>query len=53
VDLTASGIAAIKDPVAKASQDAVPLKASLTKLAGDFKALGDAMSSVTPPPAPQ
>jgi hypothetical protein len=53
VDLTAGGIAAIKEPVAKASLDAVPLKASLTKLAGDFKALGDAMSSVTPPPAPQ
>jgi hypothetical protein len=53
VDLTAGGIAAIKDPVAKAGQDAVPLKASLTKLAGDFKALGDAMSSVTPQPAPQ
>jgi hypothetical protein len=52
VDLTPGGIAAIKDPVAKANQDVVPLKASLTKLAGDFKTLGDSMSSVTPVTAP-
>lgn len=51
VDLTAGGLAAIKDTVAKANQNAVPLKASATKLADDFKALGLAMSSVTPAPA--
>jgi F0F1-type ATP synthase membrane subunit c/vacuolar-type H+-ATPase subunit K len=45
VDLTAGGVAAIKGPVAKANQDAVPLKASLTTLAGDFKTLGASMSS--------
>ncbi len=53
VDLTTAGIAAIKDPVAKANRDAVPLSASLTKLSADFKALGVSMSSVTPQEAPQ
>jgi hypothetical protein len=53
VDLTAGGIAAIKEPVAKATQDVLPLKASLTDLAGDFKMLGASMSSVTPQQAPQ
>jgi hypothetical protein len=48
VDLTTAGVAAIKDPAAKAVQHAVPLKASVAKLATDFKALGVAMSSVTP-----
>ena len=48
VDLTTAGLAAIKGPVAKTGQDAVPLKASLTKLAGDFKTLGASMSSVSP-----
>ena len=51
VDLTPGGVAAIKDTAAKASQHAVPLKASLAKLAEDFKALGVSMSSVTAPPA--
>ncbi len=51
VDLTPGGIAAIKGTVTKAVADAVPLNASLVKLANDFKALGLAMSSVTPPPA--
>ena len=53
VDLTSGGVTAIKDTVAKANQEAVTLKASATKLADDFKALGVAMSSVTPaaPPA--
>ncbi len=53
VDLTAAGIAAIKGPVAKANQDAVPLKASLTELAADFKTLGTSMSSAAPMQAPQ
>jgi hypothetical protein len=53
VDLTTAGIATIKDPVAKASRDAVPLNASLTQTAADFKALGVAMSSVTPQEVPQ
>ena len=48
VDLTAGGLTAIKDTVAKANQQAVSLKTSATKLAEDFKALGVAMSSVTP-----
>lgn len=51
VDLTSGGVAAIKDTLAKAVADAEPLKASLTKLADDFKSLGLAMSSVTPAPA--
>lgn len=50
VDLTPGGVAAIKDTAAKASQHAVPLKASAIKLAGDFKALGVSMSSITAPP---
>lgn len=50
VDLTTGGVAAIKETVAKANQQAVTLKASATKLAEDFKALGVAMSSVTPAP---
>jgi len=53
VDLTTGGIAAIKDTVAKSNQDAVPLKVSLTTLAGNFKSLGVSMSSFTPQPAPQ
>jgi outer membrane murein-binding lipoprotein Lpp len=48
VDLTAGGLAAIKQPVANATSAAGPLKASISKLADDFKALGLAMSSVTP-----
>lgn len=50
VDLTPDGVAAIKGTVAKAISDAGPLNASLAKLANDFKALGLAMSSVTPAP---
>jgi hypothetical protein len=53
VDLTTGGVAAIKETVAKANQEAVKLKASATKLAEDFKALGVAMSSVTPAPPKQ
>jgi hypothetical protein len=48
VDLTRNGLAAIKEPVAKAANDSAPLKESTFKLAADFKALGGAMSSVAP-----
>jgi phage-related protein len=48
VDLTAGGVAAMKDAAAKATQDAGPLKDSAAKLAAEFKALGLAMSAVTP-----
>jgi outer membrane murein-binding lipoprotein Lpp len=48
VDLTAGGLGAIKDTVGKANADAAPLNAAINKLADDFKALGLAMSSVTP-----
>ena len=44
------GLAAIKDTVTRAVADAGPLKTSLARLADDFRALGVAMSSVTPPP---
>jgi chromosome segregation ATPase len=48
VDLTAGGLAAIKGTVAKSKIDAAPLTTSITQLAEQFKALGLAMSSVTP-----
>jgi hypothetical protein len=51
VDLTTGGIAAIKDTAANAAKDAGPLKASITKLGEDFKALGLSLSAVTPAPA--
>jgi len=51
VDLTTGGLASIKDVVGKATQNAVPLKQALTKLAGDFQSLGVSMSAVTPAPA--
>jgi len=43
----AGGLAAIKDVVPKASRDVKPLRASLTKLTGEFKELGIAMSPKT------
>jgi phage shock protein A len=46
-DLTAGGLAAIKDTAAKASQDAVPVKESLVRLSDDFKSLGLSMSPTT------
>lgn len=52
VDLTPAGVATMKDTAAKATAAAGPLKDSIAKLAGDFKALGVAMSSVTPAAAP-
>jgi hypothetical protein len=51
VDLTADGVTAIKGTVTKALANAVPLNASLAKLANDFRALGLAMSSANPAPA--
>jgi len=46
-DLTAGGLAAIKDTAAKATMDAVPVKESLLKLSAEFKSLGLSMSSTT------
>ncbi len=43
-DLTAGGLAAIKDVAAKANKDAVPLKGALGKLSDEFKGLGLSMS---------
>jgi ABC-type transporter Mla subunit MlaD len=50
VDLTPGGVAAIKDTVTKANQDAAKLGETITQLAERFKSLGLAMSSVTPAP---
>ena len=47
VDLTRSGVAALKAPAIKANADAAPLQDAIAKLSADFKALGVAMSSVT------
>lgn len=46
-DLTAGGLAAIKDTAAKATQDAVPLKETLARLSDEFKSLGLSMSPTT------
>jgi hypothetical protein len=46
-DLTAGGLAAIKDTAAKATRDAAPVKTSLDKLSDDFKRLGVSMSTTT------
>ena len=51
-DLTPAGVAAIKGAAEKATKDAVPVKASVDKLAAEFKELGVAMSSAAPAPAP-
>jgi hypothetical protein len=48
VDLTPGGLAAIKPTVTKAKVDAVQLTSNITQVAEEFKALGMAMSSVTP-----
>lgn len=50
VDLTPGGVAAIKNTVTKADQDSAKLGETITQLAEQFKALGLAMSSVTPAP---
>jgi hypothetical protein len=47
-DLTAGGLAAIKDVAAKANRDAMPVKASLGKLSEEFKGLGLSMSPTVP-----
>ena len=52
VDLTPGGVGTMKDTAAKATAAAGPLKDSIAKVAADFKALGVAMSSVTPAAAP-
>jgi len=46
-DLTAGGLAAIKDTTAKATKDAVPVKESLGRLSDEFKSLGLSMSPTT------
>lgn len=52
VDLTTGGLDAIKEPAAKATADAAKVKTTIASLADSFKALGLAMSSVTPTQAP-
>lgn len=49
-DLTPGGVSAIKGAAEKANKDAVPLKASMDKLASQFKDLGVAMQAAAPPP---
>ena len=47
-DLTAGGLAAIRDVAAKANRDAMPVKASLGNLSEEFKGLGVSMSPTVP-----
>ena len=47
-DLTASGLATIKDIVAKTKVDAVPLRDSIKQLQGSFDSLSGALSPVLP-----
>ena len=51
IDLTTGGLASIKDTVDRVTQNAGPLKGSISKLAEDFRTLGFSMSSMTPAPA--
>jgi chromosome segregation ATPase len=51
-DLTTGGVSAIKGAADKANKDAVPLKASVDKLATQFKDLGASMQAAAPAPAP-
>jgi hypothetical protein len=46
-DLTAGGLAAIKDVAAKSASDAIPLKESMGKLSEAFKSLGLSMSTAS------
>ena len=46
-DLTAGGLAAIKDVAAKATRDAVPVKESLARLSDEFKGLSRSLSSAS------
>jgi SMC interacting uncharacterized protein involved in chromosome segregation len=50
-DLTSGGVSALKGPAEKLNKDAVPLKASIDKLATEFRELGVAMGSGMPAPA--
>jgi hypothetical protein len=50
-DLTTAGVAAMKNVAAKANANGATLRASVDKLAADFKSLGVAMSAVAPAPA--
>ena len=47
-DLTIGGVNSVKDATNKATQDSVPLNASLDQLSAGFKALGSDMSSYGP-----
>jgi Protein of unknown function (DUF2959) len=49
-DLTAGGLATIKDVVAKTKVDAVPLRDSIKQLQASFRNLGTALSPVLPAP---
>ena len=49
-DLTAGGLATIKDVVATAKADAVPLRDSIKQLQASFSSLGAALSPVLPAP---
>jgi hypothetical protein len=49
-DLTAGGLASIKDKVAKTKIDAVPLRDSIKQLRASFSSLSTALSPVLPPP---
>ena len=46
-DLTSGGLAAIKEPAAKATTDATAVKESLDRLSDQFKDLGASMSPTT------
>lgn len=46
-DLTAGGLAAIKDVAAKSASDAIPLKESMGRLSEAFKSLGLSMSTAS------
>ena len=50
-DLTASGLASIKDVVSKTKLDAVPLRDSIKQLQASFSNLSAALSPVLPTPA--
>ena len=49
-DLTAGGLATIKDIVSKTKTDAVPLRDSIKQLKASFSSLGAALSPVLPAP---
>jgi chromosome segregation ATPase len=51
-DLTTGGLASIRNTVAKANESAGPLNTAIARVADNFKALGLALSSVTPQPEP-